>query len=135
MKLRVLPKHMLVFAVRGKRKFKGLFMPQIGHYADYFQLQNVWIAEIGRGCNTAEEGVKVGSQACIMDVYELETLPKNVFQDYYRENPEAFEAVVEEARQHDGVITSEIIHEDSLIGLVEDECQISKLSSPSENLQ
>ena len=124
MRIRVRPRHMLVFAVRGKRKFQGFYTPQVGNYADHYQLQSVWIAEMGEGCNSPKDGIQIGTKACVLDVYELETLPKDVFQHYYSRNPDLFRGVIEEAKEYDGVITSEVIHEDSLVGVVEDACQI-----------
>lgn len=120
MRLKVGEKRMLVFAVRGKRKMGSIITPQKGNYSDYFQLQNLWVAEIGPECVTAKQGVEIGSKVCILDVYDMEELPLNVFESYYSKTPEMFQAVVDEAERHGGYITSEVIHENNLIGLVED---------------
>lgn len=120
-------RHLMVFAVRGKRKFKGIYTPQIGHYADYFQLQKVWVAEMGPDCKTPAEGVKVGTMCAILDVYDLESLDVDVFEAYRSANPELFDKVAEEAAEHDGYITCEILHEASLVGIwEEDECPTQK---------
>lgn len=111
----------MVFAVRGKKKVGSLLTPMKGNYSDHYQLQKVWIAEIGDGCVTPLEGVQIGTKACVLDVYDLETLPKNVFTEYYCREPDKFAEVVEEAKREDGYITTEIIHENSLVGVVEGE--------------
>jgi len=110
------PRHLLVFTVRGKQKFKGLYTPQRGYYADYFELQPVWVAEMGQDCGVSEEGVGVGSKCFIIDSYELEHIP-SVFDWYAERNPEAFKPVWDLAQETGGFIDCNIIHEASLVGV------------------
>lgn len=121
MRLKVRAEHLLVFAVRGKRKLGSFYMPTKGSVADYHDLQPVWIAEIGGESRLGDE-IKVGDLGYILDVYELEDLPIGLWPHYRARLPaEVVAAVEKEALDGDGFICGNIIHEDSLIGIEEDD--------------
>ena len=113
MKLRIAKdRHILVAAVRGKKLFKGLYTPQAQSWTDFFELLPVWVLDYGKGCRLQKE-VPLGTQCVILDSYELDPLP---VQDLNYDVPKA---CIEEAEKYDGIIEFNIIHEDSLVGVVE----------------
>jgi hypothetical protein len=116
MKLKIKPNYVLAWVVRGKKKYKGFYTPQKKSWAEYFDLVPVWIAQIGEGENSklAHEGVKVGSKCVIIDAFELEPLPFDDWSSY----PCTEECLVD-AEEYEVDIEMNILHEDSLIGVVE----------------
>lgn len=140
MRLRVRPEHLLVFAVRGKRKVGSFFMPTKGSVADYFELQPVWIAEMGSEATRllSHEGVQIGDLGYVLDVYELEDLPNDVWKTYVENGliPEAtYLALKHEALTSDGVITANIIAAASLVGVEESDWKTKALLSERLNLE
>lgn len=143
MRLKVRPRHMLVFAIRGKRKIGSFYSPLRGNYSDYHELQPVWIAEIGPESRLEGE-VFVGDLGYILDVYELEDLALSLWPSYRKTLPASVVSAIEkEARDTDGGIYANIIHEDSLVGIEEETLwkkptsslapvQLAILNSPAE---
>lgn len=118
MRLRVLPNYLLAFAVRGKRKVGTLYSPTRGSYSDYHETQPIWIAEIGPESKIALEGVVVGTKGYVIDAYELEDLPDYLWTEYRARLPkEVVDQIEKEAFEFDGVITANIIHEDSVFAV------------------
>lgn len=120
MTLRLFPKHVLAFAVRGKRKVGSLYTPTRGSYADYFQHQAIWLADFGSSCTVLNEGATVGSKGYIIDAFELEDVPSHLWAEYVpRLPPAVVKEIMSEAAQYDGMITANVIHEDSIFALEE----------------
>lgn len=118
--LRLFPKHVLIFAVRGKRKIGNLYSPTKGAYSDFHEHQAVWLAEFGPGCVIQGEGAVVGSKGYIIDAFELEDVPHRVWGDYVPLLPQAIvQEILDEAKKTDGFITANVIHEDSIFALEE----------------
>jgi hypothetical protein len=109
---------MLVFAVRGKKKIGSLYSPTKSGYSDYFEMQPVWIAEMASA--KLSNAVVIGDMGYVLDVYELEDLPADLWGHYRRTLPAAtVSAIEQEAHDTDGVICANVIHEDSLLGIEE----------------
>lgn len=122
MRLRVFSRYILVFAVRGKRKFGRFYTPTKGSYADYFQHQTVWMAEFGEDCRIRAEGAAVGRKGYVVDCFELEDVAAELWPTYRAVLPKAVtDEILAEAKEYDGVITANVIHEDSIFALEETE--------------
>lgn len=120
MRLQVRPHYILVFAVRGKRKVGSLYSPTRGSYADYHEVQPVWVAELGEGCHIGKEGVALGSKGFVIDAYELEDLSWNLWYSYRKILPEfRVQEIESEAEAFDGFITANVLHEDSIFAVEE----------------
>jgi hypothetical protein len=113
----------LVFAVVGKRKIGSLYQaPKVRSMSDFFQHITVWIAAMGEGCKIAAEGAAVGKKGFVIDCFELESVPKSLWEDYVPLLPErVVDEILADAQKYDGTITANVIHEDSIFALEEDE--------------
>lgn len=121
----------LVFAVRGKRKIGSFYSPTKGALADYNQVQPLWIAELGDGCRIAKEGAVVGSKGFVHDVYEYEDVGVNLWPTYRQLLPKAVVAEIEkEVLDTDGILTANVLHENSIFAL-EDDCGQASLDGQS----
>lgn len=134
MRLRVFPRYILIFAVRGKRKMGSgaLYTPTRGSYADYYAVQSVTLAEIGAQCSIVKEGAKVGSRGYVIDAFEYDELPAYFWETYKGLLPKhAADAILKEALDFDGYISANLIHEDSIFAL-EDESE-RRTDDPSDD--
>lgn len=119
-RLKLRPNYVLAFAVRGKRKVGRFYSPTKGSYADYHETLGVLVGDLGRDCVVAVEGVEPGSKCYVMDVYELEDLPLYIWNAYRGLLPKAaVEALEKEAKETDGFITANVLHENSLFAVEE----------------
>lgn len=117
-RLKLRPNYVLAFAVRGKRKIGRFFSPTKGSYADYHETLGVLVGDLGRDCVVAVEGVEPGSKCFVIDAYELEDLPYYVWEAYRAILPKAsVEAIEQEAKDTDGFITANVLHENSLFAI------------------
>lgn len=118
MRLKVPSKNLLVFAVRGKGKIKGIWTPQKGSYADYHEPVTIWIADMNEDCHCIVDGVGLGAKCYLRDVFELEPLPTYVAEGYAPiiDFSQEMLKVVDETG---GSIEANTIHETSLIGIEE----------------
>lgn len=115
------PHYILVFAVRGKRKLGSFYTPTKGSVADYHATLPVWLAEMGPDCTITAEGAAPGSKGFIIDAYEYDPLPVNLWATYRELLPPARVAEIEaDARDGDGVICGAILHQDSIFALEEE---------------
>ena len=119
MRLKVRPRYVLAFAVRGKKKMGSFYTPQKNHYADYFEHQEIWIAELGSACRIAAEGAVVGSRGFIVDSFELEEIPLSILWPTYKAIlPKAVtDAILAEAARTEGQVVANLVHEDSIFAL------------------
>lgn len=113
--LRIKDRHVLAYAVRGRRKYKNLYTPQKGSYAEHYELVPVWIVQMGANCRTKADGVRVGSKCLLLDAYELEHVPYLNLTEY----PVPKEAV-DDMEDSDGRLEMNLIHEDALMGICYD---------------
>lgn len=120
MKLRLRPRHLLVFAVVGKEKYKGLYTPTKSSYSDYTETMEVWIAGMGPDCKCVEDGIGLGARCYLLDYYELETeIPFHIMQEVATKvNFE--DGIMKSATESGGTIKAYIIHENSLVLMEED---------------
>ena len=118
LKLKLKPQQILVFAVRGKQKYKGIITPQKQSYSDYHDLVPVWIAEFGSDCSLPEEGVGLGAKCYLRDVFELEALPSYVTESY-APVVDFTEEILKEVDQTLGIVQPCIVHESSLLAVEE----------------
>lgn len=121
MRLKVRPRYVLAFAIRGKKKLGSFYAPQKNHYADYFEHQEVWIAEMGAGCKIEAEGAAVGRKGFIVDSFELEEIPLSLLWPTYKAIlPKAVvDEILTEAKRTEGYVAANLIHEDSIFALEE----------------
>jgi hypothetical protein len=128
-KLRLKPKHLLVFAVKEKRNMSGIYIGTKGFYADHHELMAVWIADMGPDCDCLLEGVGIGAKAYVIDTYELGTeIPDEAAASYGPKMPFKDE-ILAEARKYDGRIKAFILHENSLACIEEDSWKKKPISS------
>ncbi len=114
-------RHILVFAVRGKRKIGRFVTPTKGALADYHATQKILLAEFGHDVRIRREGATVGSRGLIIDAYELESVSKNLWPAYRKLLPAQKVAEIEqEVKDSDGYLMAEIVHEDSIFALEEE---------------
>ncbi len=119
-RLRPRPNHLLVFAVRGKRKVGSFYTPTRGSVADFHVTQELIVAELGEGCAIAQEGVTVGTKGYIIDSYEYDPVPMNLWPTYREILPPARVAELEgDAAKFDGFITCNVLHENSIFAVEE----------------
>lgn len=118
MKLKIKPNHLLVYAVRGRKKYKGFYTPQKKSYADYFELVPVWVSQIGDNCKVVNDGVAVNSKCYLLDAFELEPVPLVDLESY----PVPQEAV-DDMINNEGFLEFNLIHENALMGM---ECPSEK---------
>lgn len=117
--LKLKPNYLLVFAVKNKKKFKGFYTPTKSSYADYYELMEVWIADMGPECHCITEGVGLGAKCYLLDVYELDTqVPLNIMK-MYGDKVNFGEDIMKIAEDYDGDIEAFVIHENSLIAMDE----------------
>jgi hypothetical protein len=115
------PRRILVFAIRGKKKFGGLYVGVRGDYGAFHEVQPVWFAAFGDDCRIMAEGAAVGRKGYVVDAFELEMVPASAWAKAAEVLPEiARDEILAEAALHDGTITANIIHENSVFGLEED---------------
>lgn len=115
------PQHVLVFAIRGKKKFKGFYVGVKGAYGDYHDIQPIWFGAFGEGCSIEKEGAAVGRKGYVIDAFELEAVPPSAWAHVAQLLPAiARDEILAEAKLHDGTITANIIHENAVLGLEED---------------
>lgn len=120
-RLKVRRRYILVFAIRGKKKVGTFYTPQVNHYADYHEHQEIWIVELGDGCRIVNEGAAVGKRGLLVDSFELEEIPLSALWPTYKAIlPQAVvNEIIAEAARTEGHIVANLIHEDSLFALVE----------------
>ncbi len=114
------PNHLLVFAVRGKRKIGSFYTPTKGSLSDYHAVQELIVAELGEGCTIAKEGVVPGTKGFVIDSYEYDPVPKNLWPTYRELLPAHRVAELEgDAVKFDGFISCNVLHESSLFAVEE----------------
>lgn len=116
------PRRILVFAIRGKKKLGTLYTSaKIKDYSSFHEVQPVWFAAFGDDVRIRKEGVEIGRKGYIQDAFELEMIPASAWAATAQLLPEATRnEILAEAELHDGTITANIVHEDSIMALEED---------------